>query len=403
VYRDQRHGVFQRVGAGQFSRYAAKIAGAGNAAYLLNGAIAKHLRDAKGWDEKVLRLLAILDEAEGDSAGATLLAQSVDAIIAEVLHGSVALHQLIGEHENLGAAVMSLVLLFLGEPPADRIGRPGLIALTQHFAKDRLPAARTAVANRILAELRSMRRLCAGSPIDGFATLKRIANKLVMGQGKYLSHDDLVAAFGMRSRRLISHDHVEEYMADAPTPDEKVARLLYVEENIVGADNKRQLVSFILPVITSAAFENHFIFGKAPPLPRLQKIAHLQASILKSGFQENQKRELAEMLDRIASEMESRAKLFDSIEAKPAGHVEKAIVILRLCAGGFLTEGRLSARARELVLGHLGQPGFLTGYAAQSAQANATVPNPQAAISELMQLLEKAGITAETGLRSIAA
>ncbi|HEY4113718.1 MAG TPA: hypothetical protein VGM17_06600 [Rhizomicrobium sp.] len=403
VYRDTRRCAFPRVAAGSFAGEAEKLATIPDGAYLLNGAIARYLAPLKSWEEKVLQLVSLLNEATNDTPGAALLAQCLDSIVAEILHGSAALHELIGEHESLGAALLSLVNLFLGQPPLQENGHAGLLALTTLFAKDRLPTARTAVANRILAEIKSFRRLCPGSLIEEFAMVRKIANKLVLGQGKYLGHDDIVAAFALRSRRLVSHERIHEYMNEAPSPDEKLARLLLVEENIVGVENKRRLVSFIVPVVTSAVFENHFILGKAPLLARLQKIAQLQASVLKSGFQDNQKRELAEMLDRIASDAESRAKLFDSIEAKPVGHVEKATAILRLCAGGLLTEGRLSARARDLVLSHLGQPGFLTGYAAYSAQANATVPDPQAAISELMQMLQKAGIRPETGLRSIAA
>lgn len=403
VYRDARRGAFPKLTAGRFASEAEKLASNPDGAYLLNGAIARHLAPLKTWEEKVLQLVDLLHEAKDDTPGAVLLAECLDTIIAEILHGSAALHELIGEHENLGEALVSLVHLFLGRALPEASAHAGLLALTGLFAQDRLPTARTTVANRILAEIKSVRRLCPGSLVVEFAMLRKIANKLVLGQGKYLSREDIAAAFALRSRRFVTHERIHEYINDAPSPDEKLARLLLVEENIVGVENKRHLASFILPVVTSAAFENHFLHSKAPLLARLQKIAQLQASILKSGFQENQKRELADVLDRIANDTEARAKLLDSIEAKTVGHVEKAIAILRLCAGGLLTEGRLSTRARELALSHLRQPGFLTGYAAQSGQANATPPDPQAAISELMQMLQKAGITAETGLKSIAA
>lgn len=401
VYRDERRGAFAHVDADQFAKLSAKLATSNNAAYLLNGAIAKNLRDTKTWDEKILRLLAILEQAQDDSAGAQLLADCVDNIVAEVLHGSAALHQLIGDRENLGAAIMSLVLLFLGEPQPGGARHAGLTALTDRFAKDRLPASRSAIANRILAELKSARRLCPGSPVDGFATLKRIANKLVLGQGKYISHDDLVAAFAMRSRRLISQDHIQEFLGDAGAPDEKMARLLYVEENIVGAENKRQLASFILPIVTAASFESHFVFGKTPLPGRLHSIADLQRRILKSGFQEHERNEIAGTLDRIACEMESRTKLLDGIENRSGSPVEKAQALLKLFAAGMLTEGRVASRARSLLLAYLGQPGFLTGYAAQMAQD--AKPDAQAAIADLVQKLAQAGIAQATGLNAIAA
>ena len=51
---------------------------------------------------------------------------------------------------------------------------------------------------------------------------------------------------------------------------------------------------------------------------------------------------------------------------------------------GLLTEGMLSARARELILGYMSKPGFLTGYMAQSqAQAVTEAGKAQALTLQL--------------------
>jgi hypothetical protein len=69
-----------------------------------------------------------------------------------------------------------------------------------------------------------------------------------------------------------------------------------------------------------------------------------------------------------------------------------------------LTEGNMSARGREIILSCLGKPGFLTGYTAHLPQAaDGTQPTAEAAMNDLTEHLKKAGITTETGLRSIAA
>jgi hypothetical protein len=67
-----------------------------------------------------------------------------------------------------------------------------------------------------------------------------------------------------------------------------------------------------------------------------------------------------------------------------------------------LTEGALSARARDLILNYLSRPGFLTDYMATQAKDRET-PDSEKMMAELMETLGKAGITAETGLKSIAA
>ncbi|MEI9885471.1 MAG: hypothetical protein WDN08_03065 [Rhizomicrobium sp.] len=398
VYRDARNKAFPAVATGGFGALAIRLADQTDGLYLLNGAIAQYLRDARNWDEKVFRLLGMTKEAPAEGRGRQLLLTAIDSLIAEVLAGSAALHELIGANESLGEALTCLVQLFLGREPANGEGRDGLLALTQRFAVDDLPEARTAIANRIMAEFKSSKRLCPTSLDDEFKTLRAIANRVVLGIGKYLSHEDLIGAFTLRSKRLVTHETLGEYMAGAASPDEKLERLLFVEENIIGVENKRQLATFVMPILTAASFETHFATGKAPVLARLQRLAQLQARVRRSGFQENQRGEMSDLLDKLASDLEARAKIFDAVDAKSGGPVEKATTILKLCTGGVLTEGRLSVRARQLVLGYLGRPGFLTGYMAAGATRDA-----DAAMAELMQTLGKAGITAETGLRNIAA
>ena len=128
---------------------------------------------------------------------------SVDAILAEALNGSAALHELMGHAENLGQALNNLVDPVPGQERPTAAAGQGLAALAHHFAADDLPEARTAIANRIIAEFKSNKRLCPDSMVDELKTLRAIANRIVMGVGKYLSHEDLIAAFTLRSKRLV--------------------------------------------------------------------------------------------------------------------------------------------------------------------------------------------------------
>jgi hypothetical protein len=401
VYRDQRRGLFPDPHPEQFSELAQTLGSQGDAGYIFNGALARHLKDARGWDEKVLMLITIMESAPSENAARKLVLSSVDAILAEILGGSAALHDLMGPAENLGQAMNNLVTLFLGkEPEAGGHGR-GLAALTHHFAADDLPEARTAIASRIIAEFKSNKRLCPDFMVEELKTLRAMANRIVLGVGKYLSHEDLIAAFTLRSKRLVAQEALGEYIAEASV-DEKIEHILFVEDNIIGAENKRQLATYIPPVLNSAAFENHFQNPKTPLLQRLQRLAQLQARVRRSGFVDVTREEITAKLDAIAVQVEARSKLFDSIEARNTSPVEKAQTLLKLATGGIFTEGALSAQARDLILDYLSRPGFLTGYmAAHSKDSDA--PDSEKMMAELMETLGKAGITAETGLKSIAA
>jgi hypothetical protein len=406
VYRDQRKGLFPDPHALQFAELAVKLAPQGDGPYVFNGALARHLKDATGWDDKVFRLLTIMENAPQEEGARKLVLCSIDAILAETLNGSAALHELMGHAENLGQALNNLVTLFLGKTPDSAQGRQGLAALAQRFAADDLPEARTAIANRIIAEFKSNKRLCPEFMLDELKTLRSIANRIVMGVGKYLSHEDLVAAFTLRSKRLVTQETMGHYIAEA-APDEKIERILFVEDNIIGSENKRQLSSYIMPILNSAPFENQFQNPKLPLLQRLQRLAQLQARVRRSGFIEVSRDEIMARMDHLAVLMEARGKLFESIEARNTSAVEKTQTLLKLATGGILTEGALATRARELILAHLSKPGFLSGYmAAQTKDAQAKdgpIPDSEKMMAELMETLGKAGITAETGLKSIAA
>ncbi len=401
VYRDQRKGLFPDPRSDQFSELAQQLSVQGDAAYVFNGALARHLKEAKGWDEKVLMLIAIMENAPSQDAPRNLVLSSVDAILSEILGGSAALHELIGPAENLGQALNHLVTLFLGKMPSEESTGKGLVALSHHFAADNLPEARTAIANRIIAEFKSNKRLCPESLVDELKTLRAMANRIVLGVGKYLSHEDLIAAFTLRSRRLVVQEAVGKFIAESG-PDEKIERILFIEDNIIGAENKRQLSTYILPVVTSENFQGFFHDPKLPILHRLQRLANLQARVRRSGFIDVTREEISNRLDMLAVQMEARGRLFDSIQARATSPVERAQSLLKLATGGMLTEGVLATRARALILGHLSQPGFLTGYMATQAKPG-EAPDNEKAMADLMDTLGRAGITAETGLKSIAA
>jgi hypothetical protein len=401
VYRDQRKGLFPNPDSNQFAELAKSLSGQGNAAYIFNGALARHLREAKGWDEKVLMLITIMERAPAEEEPRKLVLSSIDAILAESLGGSAALHELMGPAVNLGQALNNLVTLFLGKEPEAEARGKGLAALTHHFAADDLPEARTAVANRVIAEFKSSKRLCPDSLVEELKTLRAIANRIVLGIGKYLSHEDLIAAFTLRSKRLVVQEAVGMFIAEAE-PDEKIDRILFVEDNIIGAENKRQLANYILPVLNSAAFENIFNNAKVPPVQRLQRLAQLQARVRRSGFIDVTRDEIANRIDAMAVQIEARSRLLEAIQARPGSAVEKAQTLLKMMVGGMLTEGVLANKVRAMILGHLSQPGFLTGYMTVQAK-DGEAPDSEKLMAELMETLGKAGITAETGLKSIAA
>jgi hypothetical protein len=399
VQRDGKRGYFPAVKPGDFGALALKLADERDGLYVFNGALVRHLAKCSTWDEKLRSLLALMPDAPKNGAGRTLFVSAIDAIATEIVDIPSALQEMIDEGGNPGVALTVLVDLFLGTLNANEKNRRGLIALAHQFAGDELPQARIAIANRIIAELKSGRRLCPASRLDELALLRKTGNRLVLADPRYLRHDNLVAAFMLRSRRLVSNEAIQEYLKGLVTPDEKVERLLVVEDDIVGAANKKQIGLILQQTVVSPAFATHFVNNHAPVMSRLRKLGELQARVRRSNLRDDLREQLSDCLDRVASEVESRGKVFKLLQENLSEPAERALAVLKLCMSNTLTEGRVRSKARDMVLFTLAEPGFLKAYLARSKEGEA----PEHAISELVELLQLAGIPPEEGLKSLAA
>jgi hypothetical protein len=243
-----------------------------------------------------------------------------------------------------------------------------------------------------------MKRLCPASWDAELKMLRRLSNALVEARGKYLSHEDLIEVFAERSKRIVSHEPLFQLLQDARSADEKVERLLAVEETIIGAENKRELATFILPVIGSRGFEEQLGAGV---LAKLKRAVELQRRVLRSGFQQVQKNQIAAALDAVASGIEDRAKVLASLETRATDPVERAQALLKLCQAGALTEGELKAKARRLMVTTMASRGFLTAYVErQGREADGARPRDEA-LSGFTAELRELGITLEEAARTL--
>jgi hypothetical protein len=403
VYKDERRGLFPVLQAGQFGPLAERVAPNADGRYVLNGVLAKYLSSASSWNAKLQSLLALMGELPAEGAARALLLNGIDVLVAEMLTGAAALADLLGANPDLGHALTNLVELFLGsEVHIAEGGGSGINELSRFFARDELPESRQAIAERIVAELKGMKRLCPSSIEEEFKMLRQLGNQLVRGQGKYLSHEALITAFEERSKRLVTHEPLLQFMQSAKSSDERIERLLVVEENIIGAENKRTLSTFIVPMISSSGFENKLCAG-APTRQRLRRVTELQERVLRSGFQEVQKSQIALALDRVALRIDERARFLASIEARTGNPIERVQTLLKLCAAGVFTQGELMIKARRLLMTCLGKPGFLLLYVTHLQRERSGNIDRDQILAELASQLEKIGIPPDEATRALAA
>jgi hypothetical protein len=198
----------------------------------------------------------------------------------------------------------------------------------------------------------------------------------------------------------VTHEPLFQLLQDVRNADERIERLLTVEESIVGAENKRELATFILPLIGARAFEEQLSGGV---LPKLKRVVELQRRVLCSGFQEVQKNQLAAALDAVARAIEERVRLLASLEARVTDPVDRAQALLKLWHAGTITQGELQEKVRRMMIATLATRGFFTAYAARRGKEKSLPLDRGATLDALAAELRALDISREEAARALAA
>jgi hypothetical protein len=217
---------------------------------------------------------------------------------------------------------------------------------------------------------------------------REITALVLQGIGDVLKRDDAMAALELRSKRFVTSEAVKTGLSNSVLPDEKLDWLLFAETCVIGVRNKQILAEQALRIATADSFKTRFHVSGVPLSRRLQRLAALSTAASASGFHDNDRRQLAAACDGVAFELAAQTKLFETIDARSANPVEKALTLIKLSEANTFTEGRLSQKVRDLVIGYMATPGFLAGYI-KLAKAD-----PAGAMGELTQRAEKIGLSA---------
>lgn len=394
VYADQRRGLFPETDSEALVAHARTLGSDPAAVYTLNGIVARHLAAAGAWDEKLLRLIRLHAHAGKQDEGGALLLRVTEGLVAELVADPGVLSELLGADLAFGERLSALIRIFKGQRGGDEESGVSLRLLARHFADDEFPDARAAVANHILAECKSSKRLCPASLTDELKAFRALVEELTPAQGRYLDGADLSVAFAERSKRFITQEALVQFTTGAKTPDEKLDRLLTLEENIEGTANKRALTPFAATILSTHNFEEEFA-EEYPGIQRVRRLADLQRRVLKSGLQEAQRDKMAGALDAAAVRVEGRGRYFAGLEARFADPAERAEAYLKLFSAGVFTEGHLASKARRALLAALACPDFAARYTQDKPTDRHT------ALMELVEVLRQIGISPEESVRAM--
>lgn len=344
-----------------FSELTARIYAEGSAEQRLRRAIAERLADAPGMARKAEMLLDFHDDLPEEPEARAFAAREADAFLAEMLSFDRALTQIMGQSRDLGAHVERLTSVFAGTQTHDSMMRApeGAKRLASKFAQKQLPESHGEIARRVLDALRQPKRFKPDDVLAEIKLARTLAQRLIAASGEHLNPEALVEAFTVRSARLLSPETVEEALKDAASPPEQIERLLAMEDNLVGEQNKIKLASYVRARLKTPACESWFKSGPGQPFERLAKLAALQKRAFKGTFPEEAKFETLDAFDALGMVIIHENMLFERIMKSGLPVLDKASGILRLAAQGILPMGRCQqdaqARAMRLLASEMGR------------------------------------------------
>lgn len=352
VYQDGRAGKLPKFPASKSFRAIVEDIYSRPSAYRLRAAISDRLGEARSYREKVGVLLEFTDDLPDDPAAAEAAITEVDAFLAEMLGFDSGLSGLVGQCGDLGEEIQRLADIFTGSVEAVSLkGAPDAARrLAAKLAGGELEATKTAIAQRLLAQLRKPRRM---KPDDVAAEVKlarALAQQLIMAQGPDLPAQSLQEAFSQRSSRLLTPETIGDYLADSADAGEEINRLLALEENLVGAQNKRKLAGYIRATLSAHKTETYFLRGNGGPAERLAGLVARQKRVAAGHFPPEEEAGLLKAFDALGVRILEETRLLDRVADGDRPVLDRAAALLKLATTGVLPMGDCTAFAQTRAL-----------------------------------------------------
>lgn len=359
VIKDEKRGVFPDFERESFAAAAERLVGAGDRNYLLGAGVARATGKAGSWSAKIEILLDLADTAPTAPTARTLTFQVLEMALAEILGSAAGMADLLGPELDLGgrlAAMTRLIasdtvdLLIAHEPVVRKI-MPKLNGAAARLANwlegAQFGAVRAALAQRVLRELNSPKRLRPDDAAGEIEVLRALAMCLTAAAGRIISAEQVQEAFAERSRMLVRADFVEVYLGEERNALEEVEALMWLAENVTGAANKRAASRWISGCVGALRFEKEARNAAGPPTVRLASLAALQRNMARVGFLPEELKPLQAKVGEVGGLIEADARLAAQVAkaALPAG--QRLNVLVRMAAGETAPAGPAADRARH--------------------------------------------------------
>ncbi|WP_417519051.1 hypothetical protein [Minwuia sp.] len=352
--------------------------------YLLHGALAGYLAGARDFNDKMSRMLGMVRADHPP-----WVHEVADTFVAELLSIGKVLHVLIGNTSSLKHEIEGAAFLSIGEVSAqDERFTPDARMVNRLIAAGKLPCTQQALTRYMIEAIKGKSRLVEGDILAESKAVGELASVLKRPDGEWIGKLPMVEAIGRRCARWLHPEAISELLAGAEDPKVKFDRLLKLEANVFGNQNKRKLGEFLMPIVISPQGEMYLTTEGGTVTQKLRRLKVMQDAVIGSGLPDMHRQKLAIKLDELACKVIRSTQLIERVTQGEGTVVEKCFSLLRMVVDGYFTRGKADEMARTAIRRSLAIPDFVSGFLG----AARTKEEKMMKLDALSRLLTQAGI-----------
>jgi hypothetical protein len=394
ILTDEREGRFATVAPESFDGLCRRLAAAPDRLYLLGASVAGYIAPAASWNDKVARLLDLVEAAPDAGPPREFALQALAQLLGEILETPAALTELLGPDLDLGGRLAAMTRLTARNTLAVLVRvDPTLGALVPTLSEAALRLAKRlndpgfdpllrGLHARLLTDLASARRLRPADALAEIEILRVLSLALTSAAGDGPLAIPVRDALTARGKALVGADFVTAYLGQGRPAAQEVFDLARLLETVTGESNRRQAIRWLDSAIASLRFETEMTGGGEPPALRLAHLARLYRQAQRGGRDVAGLDTLLEKIGGLGDRVEAESRLVKLVARKEAPLVQKLDALLKMAMGETVPPGPAAERARTEAKKLIASP-------AASAEL-ASAPQTAAQVRSLMKAFEAA-------------
>lgn len=322
-------------------------------------ALTQYLMGAESWDDRLTRLLALMD-AERDAVARS----HVDSFVADIVDSPVALKTIMGSRRVLSERMSELIGLYRGRfrPTDPKDDWPLAEQLNKCLSTWPMEHTRTSL------RLQMLRAMEAGTPVSrqtGLVELQALCALYAELQENdaVIGGEDMERHLETRMSRQVSHDSLALLLEDKDTLLEKIRVLIDQRDRVIGAGNIRQIDEYIKYQFERRTFGEELLkHGGDGISGRLKVVADLWQTINENEFPEGLKERFLVQLEQIQTTFLKDYKVFAKINQGSKTPAQAMIKMIDMVRNGLFTGGSNVTYVRNLIRHQLSRKEVMESY-----------------------------------------